>query len=229
MAKVFLDPGDTFNIVEPNVSLFGTTGTETVVIESTAMGTVLDSNVEEVRFGGNLANFQFAQLGNSVRVYDSTGTTLLVTVPLQQDGTDLTFTDQTVSATLDLTDFIIEVGNQDITTIPGTVTPKQNVTQNVSAAGSFDASTDNVTFKFTTDTYEYTIDGFSKGDILDFADTAVTPTVGNISGTDGNLTLTVVDGQDVMTINLTGIATASDGAVFNATSFETVFGAGSLV
>ena len=41
MAKVFLDPGDTFNIVEPNVSLFGTTGTETVVIESTAMGTVL--------------------------------------------------------------------------------------------------------------------------------------------------------------------------------------------
>ena len=76
--------------------------------------------------------------------------------------------------------------------------------------GSFDASTDNVTFKFTTDTYEYTIDGFSKGDILDFADTAVTPTVGNISGTDGNPPFTVVDGQDVNDDKPTGIVTASD-------------------
>lgn len=124
MAKVFLDPGDTFTIKNNNVSVFGTTGDETVIVDSSASGLVLDSNIETVQFSGNLSTFQFAQLGNSVRVYDTTGSTLLATIPVQQDGTNLTFSDQTVSAVLNLTDFIMEIGGTDIGTSPGPVTPQ---------------------------------------------------------------------------------------------------------
>lgn len=99
----------------------------------------------------------------------------------------------------------------------------------VSAAGSSDASAADVTYTFAQANYAYTVAGFAAGDVLDVLDGAAL-TITNTDGADGIIGVSVADGTSGTTveITLTGVDATSDAAIFSTSSFNTVFGTGSL-
>jgi hypothetical protein len=120
-----------------------------------------------------------------------------------------------------------------IKTLAGLRPIEEEATVEVSVSGPnsspYNAATAAVVFLIhPTNTFTYNIVGFAAGDRLVFdVNTAVG--LANSSGTDGELEITGSLNLRVATINLTGIAPASDAAIYGANSFNTVFGAGSLV
>lgn len=98
----------------------------------------------------------------------------------------------------------------------------------VTGAATYDAASGNITFNISTaSTYTYTIIGFGTGDSIVYpALTSVS--VNNTSGTDGIVDVVGAASGQVVTVRLTGLAPAVDGAIFNATSFKAQFGATSL-
>jgi hypothetical protein len=97
------------------------------------------------------------------------------------------------------------------------------------AAPGYDAADCDVTFLVhPIATFIYNIVNFAAGDELVFDENTVV-TVTNPSGTDGNIQVVgTLNGQEV-TVLLTGIAAADDGAISDANSFIDVFGPDSLV
>jgi len=122
MAKIYLDSGDNFTVASNNSTVYGTTGTESVTINSGVTGTVLDQNTETVVFNGATSAFTYQQAGNTLKVYS--GANLVATIPAQDDanGTLMTFTDGTVSAKL--TSGVMNLGGAAVSsTAAGAVTP----------------------------------------------------------------------------------------------------------
>ncbi len=117
-ANIFLDSGDTFTLRGPS-TVFGSTGTETIVINTGATGVVVDQNVERVELQGALSAYQFQQGGNRLLIYS--GAVLLVTVPLQgdSDGTQIGFTGGSGSAKLSSSGVMTLCG----TTVPASGNP----------------------------------------------------------------------------------------------------------
>lgn len=101
MAKVYLDSGESFTLAN-SATVYGSTGSEKVTIASGVGGVVTDQNVERVIFSGGVADYKYKQEGNTLKVYDSAGTTLLATMPLQgdSDGTAIEMSGSTYNATL---------------------------------------------------------------------------------------------------------------------------------
>jgi hypothetical protein len=99
---------------------------------------------------------------------------------------------------------------------------------NVSAT-AYSAAGANYAYTVNEGTYALSIAGFSAGDQIAFKGTAA-PAVSivNTSGTDGAMAITASYGSNVVDVNLTGVAPVSDAQVLGVTSFNTVFGAGSL-
>lgn len=95
----------------------------------------------------------------------------------------------------------------------------------------YDAKTGDITFAIhPTSTFTYNVKNFAAGDRLVF-DVGTNPifTIWNESGTDGIIdVIGVLNGMEA-TIHLTAIDPVSDGKVFGANSFRTVFGADSLL
>lgn len=99
----------------------------------------------------------------------------------------------------------------------------------VTAAGSVtETAATNTTFNVTTGNYTYNIAGFSAGDKLVFSPAGNAPSVTNNDLTDGIVDVTYSSGGQTVTVHLTGIPAATDGAIFGQSTFNTVFGAGSL-
>ena len=98
----------------------------------------------------------------------------------------------------------------------------------VSGAGIGTASGGNFQFNFTSGMYNYTISGFGTGDVLNFPDNAVA-TIINDSFTDNSVVVEWADysNMNVVTVTLTGLT--NDIALYSMESFNTAFGAGSLV
>lgn len=99
MAKVYLDSGDTFAL-SGAASVYGSTGTEKVVVNSGVTGVVVDANVERVDLPGASSAFTFKQAGNQLQVFS--GSTVVATIPLQDDanGTQIVFSNGSVDAKL---------------------------------------------------------------------------------------------------------------------------------
>lgn len=108
-------------------------------------------------------------------------------------------------------------------------TPTTGTTVAVAAANTtaYDASAANVTFNVASGNYTYNINGFGSGDKLAFA-TGQALSITNNSGTDGVIDITGTANGQLVTIHLTGVSAAQDGAVFSVDSFNTAFGSGSL-
>ena len=107
-------------------------------------------------------------------------------------------------------------------------TPALVVTpQAVSAAGTASASTGNMTFNFSAGTYQYTISGFSSGDSLNFPSNS-TPTIINSYFTDGSVDVQWKYNDNIVTIHLTGLASTQDNAIHDISSFNNIFGNGSI-
>lgn len=118
------------------------------------------------------------------------------------------------------------------TSTTGTTTPTNPTTGTtvaVSAANTtaYDASATNVTFNVASGNYTYNINGFGSGDKLAFA-TGQALSITNNSGSDGVIDITGTANGQLVTIHLTGVSAAQDGAVFSVDSFNTAFGSGSL-
>lgn len=97
MAKVYLDSGDTFAL-SGAASVYGSTGTEKVIVNTGVTGVVVDANVERVDLPGASTAYTYQQSGNQLKVMS--GTTVVATIPLQEDtdGTQVVFSNGSVSA-----------------------------------------------------------------------------------------------------------------------------------
>jgi hypothetical protein len=128
MANVLLNSNDQdYNISNDNDVIFGQAGgNETINIQTGVTGIVLDQNVEGVTFAGNVADFTYQQQGNQLLVYS--GTDLVATVPVQVDenGSQLTFTDGTFTAEFG-EGAVLELGGTEVPSdAPGAVEPGED-------------------------------------------------------------------------------------------------------
>jgi uncharacterized repeat protein (TIGR01451 family) len=103
--------------------------------------------------------------------------------------------------------------------------------KDVSAGNSepYDASAENVRFELhPNSTFIYNITKFAAGDKLVFDAGTAVGVEDNSNGADGIIDVIGTRNGSAVTVHLTGIAAASDAAVFGVNSFKTVFGADSL-
>lgn len=105
------------------------------------------------------------------------------------------------------------------------ITPVTGSTTAVSGTGSAVATTGNVKFDFAAGKYNYTISGFSNGDVLNFPDD-VTATIRNPIENNGTLDVEWATNGNQIVVTLTGLA--SDNA-WSLNSFNTEFGPGSII
>jgi hypothetical protein len=105
--------------------------------------------------------------------------------------------------------------------------PSAAVVATITASGSADASQGNVVFNFAAGNYQYTISGFNSGDSLNFPSNS-TPTIINSDFNDGVVDVQWTYNGNVTIVQLTGLTSAQDSAIFNVSSFNTVFGIGSI-
>ncbi|HKX79749.1 MAG TPA: cadherin domain-containing protein [Novosphingobium sp.] len=99
----------------------------------------------------------------------------------------------------------------------------------VSGAGTnSDGDLANTTYTVVLGNYEYTITGFDAGSDKIVGPAGVTPTIINPSFTDGEVTIQFAANNQIALITIEGITNAQDGQIFGVTSFNTVFGAGTI-
>ena len=97
------------------------------------------------------------------------------------------------------------------------------------ASAGFDASVANYAYTVAEGTYAVTVAGFQAGDLIAFKGaSAPAVSIVNTSATDGVIAITASYGSNVVDMTLTGVAPVSDAQVLGVTSFNNVFGAGSL-
>ena len=135
MAKVFLETGDDYRVFNNNTTLFGVAddATDSVIIEAGITGVTVNANVDRVDFAGALADFTFvAGFGANTLVYAADGTTLVASIPLQEDadGTQLVFSDGAITSIWDGT-----------TNTTGGVTTPTTVSAITPDAGDIDTTT----------------------------------------------------------------------------------------
>jgi hypothetical protein len=241
VANVFLEGDASFTIADP-AEVFGRGGgQETVELTQAAQNVSLDGNIERVELPQDLSATTFQVVEGQLEI--SAGGTLLATFTggLNQDVT-LQFGNgegtlsQTGAASFTLTG---PGGEAQIGTTP--TTPDIGLGDAVAVGASddgetFDADTGNATFDFADGTYGVTVDNFSTGDVLDFADVggntgASFNVLGDSDQGDGEQAIEAVDPGDgsTVTVTLVGLSSAQDSNIFNQSSFESEFGNGSIV
>ena len=129
MAKLFLESTDTrATVSDNNVSVYGASNDQVVVINGSLTGVVLDSNVERVQFTGSTTDYKYVQAGTDLKVYNATGD-LVSTIGLQDDttGTQLTFANGTVKAAIvaptATAPMSFSIGGTAVTAVATTATP----------------------------------------------------------------------------------------------------------
>jgi len=126
-AKVFLNGGggdDYYIAAINNLTIYGGSGDDAISILSGVSGVVLDQNIERINLPSSVSTYTFKQTGNKINAYDSTGETLILTVPVQgdSDGTLLGFSDGTASVILSGT--VMTLGGKTVSTsTPTTLAP----------------------------------------------------------------------------------------------------------
>ena len=227
-AKIFMGAdGDVVTVSNSSMAVYGNTGYDIVTIADGVSAVVIDQNIERINFTTASSNYAFKQTGNIINIYNAAGVTLIASVPVQDDtdGTLLSFSDGTASATMSsgvMKLGLLTVSNSTATTL----NLFGNAVITVNATGSDNASSGSKTYNITPGTYSYTISNFATGDKLNCLGTQVSVT--NSVSTDGTILVSCTGNNLTAQINLTGISTTLDAQVYNQSSFNAVFGAGSL-
>lgn len=204
MAKVYLEAGDNF-VLSSAATVYGSTGTEKLVINSGVTGVIADPNIERVDLAGASTGYTFQQAGNQLKVFS--GTSLVATIPVQEDanGTQVVFSNGSVE---------VKVGATGMTlggaTVPSTaaaaVTPTTIDSAVTSGAGSSTGTpTTGQAFSLTN---------------------SATPDV--ISGTTGNDTITGGAGTYAAT-DVIADSTTTDSDVFNLVANTALGGSGAVI
>ena len=98
MTRQFFTTGEASHVAGNNDIYYGlTTGSQTVNIPAGVTGVVVNADVEQVNFAGNISDYKFLQQGNSVLVKNVAGATVATfRVQSDTDGTQLKFGDSGV-------------------------------------------------------------------------------------------------------------------------------------
>ena len=122
-AKVYLGLDDIFTVSNSGTTLYGGAGNDTVTIAAGVTGISLDQNVDRVNLLGTSSSYTFKQTGNKINVYDSTGATLLASIPVQgdADGTVIGFSNGYASA--QLAGGVMTLGGATVSPTPTTLSP----------------------------------------------------------------------------------------------------------
>jgi len=135
MAKVYLDSGDNFTLSSA-ATVYGSTGTEKVVVNSGVTGITIDASVERVDLSGASSAYTFKQAGNTIQVYS--GATLVATTTVQDDtnGSQLVFSNGSVDVKM-ATGGTMTLGGATVSsTAAGAVTPTTIDASTTSGSGT---------------------------------------------------------------------------------------------
>ena len=228
VGKLFLGLNSSISVSD-SVTLMGGNGYETVTIKG-AQNVIMDGNIEQTNLGLPLSSLYFSVTGTKITLSsDSAGQSPIVTYTGLNGVEKLVFSDGS-SQNLNLIGLgAASLGNTSFGSTPVKINP-QITKIPVSNAITLDGSNGLSEFDFSTGNYTATITGFKANDVLNFFSNA-SISVTNLSGTDGNITLTATDPTtgNIVKVQLTGVTLAQDASIFNLASFNSTFGAGSLV
>ncbi len=237
MAKIFLDPNETFTLSSGNAQVFGKGGgSEKVILQPGVSNVTIAATVENVEFALASNDLQFQRQGNRLLVLHNGQPLASVGVQDDTDGTNLKFanTAQPVVATIGATGLLIGE-----TAIPSEAPTTVNVTggsTNNPGGGQIAVSsaqngqtltnpaTSNETYTFAAGNYTVTIAGFNAGDKLQFPTNDIS--VINDNFNDGQLQIEWAANAQVIAVTLTGIAPANDATIFGVSSFNAAFANG---
>ncbi|KFB70065.1 glycoside hydrolase family 5 protein [Candidatus Accumulibacter vicinus] len=118
--SVFLSAGNRFTLLN-SAKVYGSTGTEQVLIGAGVAGITLDQNVERLQLAEPSSSYLYQQAGNTLKVFSGT-MELLLTVPIQSAGTEAAFTNGVARVTLAAGTMFLG-GARIPTATPGSVTP----------------------------------------------------------------------------------------------------------
>jgi hypothetical protein len=96
---VFLGTSDHVELASGQLKVFGTSGSDTVVLQSGVRDVTMDQNVDTIFLPGPTTAYKFQQLGNQLAIIENNETVLTVPVQRDADGTVLVFANGTASAT----------------------------------------------------------------------------------------------------------------------------------
>ena len=98
--KTFLTAGYTTSIAD-SAKVFGSSGSnDSLIIKNTALGSSVNSNVEQIQFEGAISDYQFAVQGTQLLVYKDANLLVNMGIQTDTDGTVITFSDVSTTATL---------------------------------------------------------------------------------------------------------------------------------
>jgi hypothetical protein len=217
--------------VSDSVNVLGSSGYETVILKG-AKNVILDANVEQTNLDVSLSSLYFAVVGTTITLSsDAQGLTPVVTYSGLNGPEKLVFGDGSTQ-TLQLNG----LNNAALGTTSFSSTPVKLATggpvavSSANAGQTLDSVGGDYTFNVTAGAYAVTIKNFTAGDkIASFKGAMLS--ILNASGSDGQMVINLADpiSSNTTVITLTGLTTQIDGSIFSVPSFNTAFGAGSLL
>ncbi|MBK1642508.1 hypothetical protein CKO12_11585 [Chromatium okenii] len=121
MAQVYLEATDNTFTLSNAATVYGAAGVQKLIVNEGVTGVLFDQLVERVDLPGSFSSFTYKQAGNGLLVYS--GATLVATIPLQDDGTQIVTSAGSVTALLN-TEGVITLGGTPVSDVaPGAVVP----------------------------------------------------------------------------------------------------------
>ena len=222
----------TFSVSAPASSLEGGNATFTVSL-SGSLTTSASVNLSLAGVTGATAadysstgSVTGASVSNNVLTFAPGQTSAVLTFPITTDS--LVESGEGLALTLaQATGSVVGVKEASATTQIADPTSTTDLSA-TNTAGTATAGVD--TFNIATGTYSATISGFASGDKLHFFTGASLTVLPDTDQTDGNQQISAADPATgaTATITLTGLTATQDAGVFNVSSFNTIFGAGTI-
>jgi hypothetical protein len=92
-ARVFLGSGDNFTLSNSGMTLYGSSGTETVSIASGVTDIRIDANIEHIELAGNFSDYTFAVVTGTGFQIQTTASVVVVTIPSLNQNAVIAFAD----------------------------------------------------------------------------------------------------------------------------------------
>jgi hypothetical protein len=224
-SNVYLTADDPITIGNDGLHIFGSKGNETVTLTQSAKNIGLDANIEHLVFQKNESDYTFAQSGNAIAIYDSSATSLITTIPVQDNGTLFTFNDVAITANFSMTAAGLRILLGDFVLKSTPTSPSSGTRIDIRNSGVDDAGNGNKQFFVYAGDYSHEIKNFQSGDVINFLSDQ-TPTLINSNFSDGKVSLQYASNGQNAIIELTGLA--NDASLFGISSFKSEFGSASI-
>ena len=103
LSEILLDKNQNYVVNVNNLSVYGNSGTESITIQKDVSGIQVASSIENVIFSGQSTDYAYRVVGNTVLVSNKTSGSNIagIFVNTASDGTQLHFSDKTITAVWD--------------------------------------------------------------------------------------------------------------------------------